>query len=110
MTKITTKKPAAKKSFVFKLTVRAKEDLKNIAYYTQEVWGLDQRNLYLRHIDNIFYRIAKFPEQGRICDNICQGYYKIGVGKHIIFYRQINKKEIQIVRVLHESMDIPNYF
>lgn len=110
MTKITTKKPEAKKLATFQLTVRAKEDLKNIAYYTQEIWGLEQRNLYLRQIDDVFHKITKSPEKGRACDNIRQGYYRRGIGKHIIFYRQMNKKEIQIVRILHESMDMPNYF
>jgi toxin ParE1/3/4 len=101
---VTTKKPT------FQLTIKAKEDLKNIAYYTKETWGLEQRNLYLRQIDDIFHKIARSPKAGRACNHIRQGYYKCGVGKHIIFYRPIDKNEIQIVRILHETMDIANYF
>ena len=98
----------------FQLTVRAKEDMKNIARYTQEVWGVSQRNVYLKQIDDIFHLVAKSPANGRSCDEIRDGYYKYNVGKHVIFYRQISKKsdkketEIQIVRILHSAMDVPN--
>lgn len=94
----------------FQLTIRAKEDLKSIALYTEDLWGLVQRNLYLKQIDDVFHIIAKSPHCGRACDYIRQGYYKYNIGKHIIFYRQISVGEVQIVRILHDSMDIPNHF
>jgi len=28
------------------------------------------------------------------------------VGKHIVFYRKIRKRQIEITRILHESMDL----
>lgn len=90
----------------FHLTRKAKEDLLEIAFYTQENWGTKQRNIYLKQIDDAFHLIAKFPNKGRSCDYLKQGYYKYMVGKHLIFYRQFNPKEIQITRVLHVSMDI----
>jgi len=93
----------------FQLTVKAKEDLKNIARYTQEEWGIDQRNFYLEQIDMAFHVISKFPIKGRNCDKIRKGYFKYSIGKHVVFYRQIDKKEIQIVRILHEKMDLPNH-
>ena len=94
----------------FQLTSRAKEDLKNIALYTENVWGVEQRNIYLKQIDHAFHIITRSPKQGRSCDYIRQGYYKYNIGKHIVFYRQISIKEVQIVRILHDSMDIPNHF
>ena len=97
-------------NIIFQLTARAKDDLKNIAFYTEEVWGIEQRNQYLKQIDGAFHIIAKSPKRGRSCDYIRQGYYKYSIGKHIIFYRQISAEEVQIVRILHETMDIPNYF
>jgi toxin ParE1/3/4 len=92
----------------FQLTTKAKEDLKNIAIYTQEVWGIKQRDIYLRQIDDIFHLVAKDFDKGKNCDYIKSGYRKYSAGSHIIFYRQLGKKEIQIVRILHSSMDIPN--
>ncbi len=43
----------------FQLTTKAKEDLKNIARYTQENWGIKQRNIYLKQIDDVFHAISK---------------------------------------------------
>ena len=35
----------------FLLTNAAKSDLKNIGLYTQETWGVEQRNRYLTFLD-----------------------------------------------------------
>ncbi|MDA0902555.1 MAG: type II toxin-antitoxin system RelE/ParE family toxin [Proteobacteria bacterium] len=89
----------------FQLTLRAKNDLKNIALYTQETWGLKQRNFYLDQIDDAFHLIAKSYKLGESCDYIKEGYRKYSFKKHIIFYRKISQSDIQIVRILHSSMD-----
>jgi toxin ParE1/3/4 len=93
----------------FQLTVLAKEDLKNIARYTQETWGIKQRDIYLEQIDDVFQVISGAPDKGRACDEIRENYYKFSVGKHVIFYRQISKKMVQIVRILHAGMDMKNH-
>ena len=93
----------------FHLTTKAKEDLKNIARYTQENWGKKQRNIYLKQIDDIFHLLSQGKQKGKIYDHIKKGYFKYNVGKHIIFYRQFTKSEIQIVRILHQRMDAPNH-
>ena len=36
----------------------------------------------------------------------CQGYRKLNVGSHVIFYRQTHTDMIEIVRILHGHMDI----
>jgi len=35
----------------FRLTRKAREDLKSIARYTQKTWGVSQRNKYLTQLD-----------------------------------------------------------
>jgi len=49
---------------LFRLTGRAKSDLLSIGRYTQKEWGIAQRNLYLKGIDQCFYQIAGIPEIG----------------------------------------------
>jgi toxin ParE1/3/4 len=93
----------------FYLTNKAKSDLKNIAKYTQEVWGKDQRNIYLDNIDAVFHRISEPSHKGKSCDYIRSGYCKYHIQKHIIFYRKINKSEVQITRILHEKMDFSDH-
>ena len=89
----------------FFLTQRAKADLKSIASYTQKKWGIKQRNTYLTQIDTAFHVLSDNPIKGFNYDYIRQGYFKYRVGKHLIFYRIVNL-DIEIVRILHERMDI----
>lgn len=93
----------------FELTNKAKSDLKDIAIYTQNTWGKRQRNIYLTTLDKSFYALAADPLKGRDYGEIRSGYRKYQVGKHIVFYREINASLIEIVRILHERMDIETH-
>ena len=95
---------------IFTVTEAAKSDLKNIARYTQKRWGLEQRNKYLKTLDDSFHQLASNPATGRACNEINVGYYKFPTGSHMIFYRKKGDLKIQIVRVLHESMDVELQF
>ena len=91
----------------FRLTQKAKNDLKNIARYTEAEWGREQRNVYLKQFDECFHSLADMPEKGISCEAIRQGYRKYRVGRHFVFYRAINdERELEIVRVLHERMNV----
>jgi len=93
----------------FHLTAQAKEDMKSIARYTQKKWGRLQRNKYIAALDKRFHRLAETPELGRSCDEILQGYRKLPEGRHIIFYHSMAAGGVEIVRVLHCSMDIESH-
>ena len=90
----------------FIVSKKAEIDLVNIAIYTQNMWGKLQRNAYITEIDRSFFILAKDHKKGRDCSDIRKNYRKYKVGKHMIFYREINKNMIEIVRVLHDRMDI----
>ena len=89
----------------FDLSKSAHADLKSIATYTQERWGVRQRNAYLKEIDRIFHSLAKNPVMGRACDEILEGYRKFPHGVHVIYYKQL-ESELLIVRILHATMDV----
>lgn len=89
----------------FRLTAKARADLRDIGRYTQEIWGRDQRNRYLSRLDEAFHLLAREPDRGRPCDDIRQGYRQYHLGRHVIFYRQ-SGEAIEIIRILHERMDI----
>jgi toxin ParE1/3/4 len=91
----------------FVLTQKAKDDLKEIARYTQTTWGRKQRNRYLAMLDGMFHDLAANPMKGRDCSNIRDGYWKLPVGKHIILSR-LENGVIEIVDILQECMDIPS--
>jgi len=90
----------------FALTVKAKADLKSIASYTESRWGKEQRNVYIKQMDDAFHRLADEPLTGKVCDDIKEGYRKNPQGSHLIFYRRIDDSNIEIVRILHKSMDV----
>ena len=90
----------------FDLTRSAQADLKSIARYTQERWGVRQRNTYLKEVDQVFHALAKNPLMGRSCDDIREGYRKFPHGSHVIFYKQLGEDELLIVRILHMTMDV----
>ncbi|WP_330924893.1 type II toxin-antitoxin system RelE/ParE family toxin [Candidatus Sororendozoicomonas aggregata] len=94
----------------FALTKKAKADLREIAKFTMKRWGREQRNLYLKQFDDTFYLLADRPEIGKSCDEIRKGYLKFPQGSHVIFFQQSNKKQIEIIRILHKSMDVEIHF
>ena len=90
----------------FDLTKSAQADLKSIAKFTQERWGVRQRNTYLKEIDQVFRALAKNPVMGRACDEVREGYRKFPHGSHVIYYSEIESDPLLIVRILHVTMDV----
>ena len=88
-----------------KLSNKAREDLVNIARYTEKTWGRDQRKFYLKHLDDAFQELARNPDLGRGCDEIRQGYFRYPQGSHVIFYRLGTESTLEVIRVLHKRME-----
>lgn len=64
---------------------------------------------FIRRIKEVLSLIADNPEMGRTRDELEKGLRSFPVGKYTVFYRSI-QDEIQVIRVLHGSMDIPDIF
>lgn len=94
----------------FRLTAKAKDDLKKMATYTFYNWGIEQRNLYLAQMDDCFINIANNPDIGKKCDDIKAGYLKFPHGSHLLFYKRESVNTISIIRILHKSMDVESKF
>ena len=92
----------------FKLTPAAVNDLKEIALYTQNKWGINKRNLYLTSLNDKFIWLSENPDIGRNRNDIKENYLSYPEGKHIIFYRT-KKPNIEILGILHQSMDVKNH-
>jgi toxin ParE1/3/4 len=90
----------------FALTRSAKTDLHAIALFTEKMWGREQRNAYLKQLDDAFHLLAATPSVGKTCDDIKTGYKKFPQGSHIIFYKVGNQTSIEIIRILHKHMDV----
>ena len=88
--------------------LKAVEDLNDISDYTLETWGPEQEVRYLKALDRALDRLAESPETGRACDWLREGYRKHLVGRHVVFYR-LTAGGIEVVRVLHQSMDFERH-
>jgi toxin ParE1/3/4 len=92
----------------FKLTNHAVKDLSDIWNYTYEIWSESQADKYYKLILDACDVIAKEPQLGKSYQEIHTGLKGKKVSKHIIFYRIIDDKTIEITRILHERMDFEN--
>ena len=87
------------------LSPKAQKHLKQIRDYTLENHGERQKKTYMRMLRDKMRLAAKNPDkEGRARDDIKQGYYSIRAEKHYIYYR-IRDTHIDIIDVLHESME-----
>ncbi len=94
---------------IYILSEAADKDLEDIFDYTIEHFGFEQAKKYLLEIEKIFNDLYLHPKSGKTRNEIKKGLYSFPKDNHIIFYR-ISEKHIYVVRVLHGSRDIPNYF
>jgi len=88
----------------FKLSVKAKIDLKKIAFFTEKRWGRAQRNAYLLQFDQCFHQLGDNPAMGATCDQVRTGYRQFPQGSHLIFYKISDKDIVEIIRILHKNM------
>ena len=93
----------------YRVTPRARDDVINIARYTEITWGKQQRNRYLKAIERRFSWLAGNPLLGKHRPDIRQGYYSFPQGQHIIFYL-VGQNVIDIIGVVHQEMDVIGYF
>ena len=85
----------------------ALQDLDEIWYYSFKTWSPEQADRYLLLITHEVEFLATKPKSGKPLDHLRKGYRSSKVKSHYIFYKS-SSNEIEIVRILHESMDIPN--
>ena len=90
----------------FVLSPAARADLEQIWEYTCARWDYDQAEQYLREIQRAIERVADNPMIGRACDEVRAGYRKHAVGSHVVYYRIVSVEVIDVVRILHQRMDV----
>lgn len=89
------------------LLTEALADLEEIWLYTFETWSLEQADRYYDLIIKEIDFLSKKPKTGKNLNELRTGYYSSKVKSHFIFYK-FSSTELEVVRILHESMDIPN--
>ena len=92
-----------------KISLQANNDIENIWLYTMSNWSKEQADRYYNNIFDEIEYISNYPNSGKNYGDLVKGYFASRVKSHLIFYK-IDTKEntIQIIRVLHQRMDIEN--
>lgn len=91
------------------LSPAARADLEQIWDYTHDRWGVDQAEQYLRELQGAIERVAANPLIGRACEEIRPGYRKLAAGSHTLYYRATVEGVIDLVRILHQRMDVDRH-
>jgi toxin ParE1/3/4 len=92
----------------FRISRKALEDIDKIWIYTFEKWSTNQANYYYRLIYQEINFISENYESGKSIDEIKPGYRQVKIKSHLIIYKKGEDGVVEIVRVLHQKMDIPN--
>ena len=88
------------------LTNKAVEDLSKIWEYTYEVWSENQADKYYQLLIDSFQEISENPGLGKNYDEIDSAILGLPIGKHIVFYRSSKSDEVEILRILHQRIDL----
>jgi toxin ParE1/3/4 len=92
----------------FDFTAAALSDLRSIRDYTLEKWGPEQEQIYLDSLWTKFEEILANPQKRRTRSDLFPGCQIAAQGRHVILFR-IQGETLQIVRLLHSSMDLPRH-
>ncbi len=90
------------------ISKKALSDLDEIWLYTFEKWSSEQADRYYNLIIDEIENICKSAKAGKSMEHIRKGYQASQVKSHFIFYRVSNEGLIEVIRILHERMDIEN--
>lgn len=86
----------------------AQDDIGAIADYTIKLWGAEQARKYLTalraDIESLGTFSARFPHYG----GRAKGLRQMPSGHHLVLYR-IETDHIDVVRILHERMNLLDY-
>lgn len=85
----------------------ATTDIGGIARYTKKRWGAVQARRYLDALRFDIESLASFPYRSHIVSENDANTRKMPSGHHLVFYRA-TEDMVEVVRVLHERMDVPD--
>ncbi len=88
---------------------RAHAYLAEIADYNIETFGIEQAHRYRDQLEACFQNLAENPKLGRSAGQLAPELRRFEHQSHIVFYVP-DGEGVLIVRLLHESMDVPRHF
>ena len=90
----------------YALSRTAQADLDGIWDYTEQTWSEEQAERYTAMIRDTCLALAAGRKTGKPADRFRTGYRVRTVGSHFIFYTTTQDGVIQVIRILHQRMDV----
>ncbi len=92
----------------YRISEKAISDLEKIWLYTLNKWSREQADRYHNLIiDEIIFIVDNYELCQKI-DYIRSGYRMSKVKSHLIFFKKTEDNTIEVIRILHQNMDIEN--
>jgi len=91
------------------LSPSAIRDLQGISDYTHRTWGAEQEDRYLKGLWEKLSEIQSSPNSCRLRDDLAKDCRSTRYEMHVIFFT-IDGNKLQIIRILHGSMDFQRHF
>ena len=97
------------KKLELKISAEALSDLEKIWFYTFQKWSKEQADSYYAIlIENIEFLRSNF-NVGKSAAYIRPGYRVSFIKSHLIFYKSNDDQKLEIIRILHQSVDIQEW-
>ena len=90
----------------YRISQQAIEDLDKIWIYTLNKWTKEQADRYYDLVIAEIDFIADNYLLGKSVEHTRKNYRVTKIKSHLIFYRKVDNEIVEIVRVLHQRMDI----
>lgn len=88
------------------LSPKAAADLSDIWDYSARQWGNAQADRYVLAMRDTCKALASAQLPGHDADFIRSGYRRQACGSHVLFYRIAGNGDVEIIRILHQRMDV----
>lgn len=92
----------------YKISKKAVEDLEEIWVYTFDNWSEEQADRYYNLIIDEIEFISENFMSGKSIEHVRKGYRASKVKSHLVFYRKSDDNQIEVIRILHQMMDVKN--
>ena len=90
----------------YRISKQAISDLNDIWIYTLHKWSKKQADRYYNLIIAEIEFISKNYLSGKPVEQTRKNYRVTKIKSHLIFYRKTDNETIEIVRILHQRMDV----
>jgi len=93
----------------YRISEQAINDLNDIWIYTLNKWSKKQADRYYDLIINEIEFVSDNFLTGKSVGKTRKNYRVTNIKSHLIFYRKVDNDIVEIVRILHQRMNIKKY-